>query len=192
MTEEDGRNYHSIVPRRWKEIKEDPARVSACNDKARQMKNEAEKPAKAGDDLSVGSMEQQTVTERPVVKRIHKLTKKAPKSPEFVDTDSDDSDTKDEEEQKPVVKRPQKVWKSLEWFEDDPTNEEEEPHSQRMFPGPLAKELIQSVKAPSAASHTTVTPCTHILTSGLREGKQCKLKASDETGKFCHLQKRQT
>ena len=169
------------MSRRWKEIKEDPTM-------ARQMKNEAEKPAKAGDDLSVGSMEQQTVTERPVVK----LTKKAPKSPEFLDTDSDDSDTKDEEEQKPVVKQPQKVWMSLEWFEDDPTNEEEEPHSQRMFPGPLAKELIQSIKAPSAASHTTLTSCTHILTSGLREGKQCKLKASDETGKFCHLQNRQT
>ena len=70
------------------------------------MKNEAKKPAKAGDDLSVGSMEQQIVTERPVVKRIQKLTKKAPKFPEFVDTDSDDSDTKDEEEQKPVVKQP--------------------------------------------------------------------------------------
>ena len=36
---------------------------------ARQMKNEAEKPAKAGDDLSVDSMEQQTVTERSVVKK---------------------------------------------------------------------------------------------------------------------------
>ena len=50
------------MSRRWKEIKEDPAM-------ARQMKNEAEKPAKAGDDLSVGSMEQQTVTERSVVKK---------------------------------------------------------------------------------------------------------------------------
>ena len=36
---------------------------------ARQMKNEAVKPAKAGDDLSVGSMEQQTVTERSVAKK---------------------------------------------------------------------------------------------------------------------------
>ena len=50
------------MSRRWKEIKEDPAM-------ARQMKNEAEKPAKAGDDLSVGSMEQQTVTEMSVVKK---------------------------------------------------------------------------------------------------------------------------
>ena len=62
MTGEDRRNYCSIVSRRWKEIKEDPAM-------ARQMKNEAVKPAKAGDDLSVGSMEQQTVTERSVAKK---------------------------------------------------------------------------------------------------------------------------
>ena len=55
--------------RRWKEIKGNPARLSEYNDRARQMKNEAEKPAKAGDDLSVGSLKQQTVTERPVVKR---------------------------------------------------------------------------------------------------------------------------
>ena len=57
------------MSRRWKEIKGDPARLSEYNDRARQMKNEAEKPAKAGDDLSVGSLKQQTVTERPVVKR---------------------------------------------------------------------------------------------------------------------------
>ena len=50
MTGEDRRNYRSIVSRRWKEIKEDPARLSAYNDRARQMKNEA------GDDFSVGSM----------------------------------------------------------------------------------------------------------------------------------------
>ena len=42
MTGEDRKNYRSIVSRRWKEIKEDPARLSAYNDRARQMKNEAE------------------------------------------------------------------------------------------------------------------------------------------------------
>ena len=67
------------------------------------MKNEAEKPTKAGDDLSVGSMEQQTVTERSVVKRTQKQPQKVPKSPEFVETESDDSDDNDEKE-KPVVK----------------------------------------------------------------------------------------
>ena len=67
------------------------------------MKNEVEKPAKAGDDLSVGSMEQQTVTERPVVKRTQKQPQKVPKSSEFVETESDNSDNNDEEEE-PVVK----------------------------------------------------------------------------------------
>ena len=57
------------MSRRWKEIKGDPARLFEYNDRARQMKNEAEKPAEAGDDLSVGSLKQQTVAERPVVKR---------------------------------------------------------------------------------------------------------------------------
>ena len=79
-----------------------------------------------------------------------------------------------------------------EWFEDDSDNEKEKPHSQKTSPGPVDKEPTQPVKTPPAASHTSVTSCTYILTSGVRKGKQCKLKASDETGKFCHFQKRQT
>ena len=71
MTGEDRRNYRNIVSRRWREIKEDLARLSAYNDRVRQMKNEA------GGDLLVGSMERQTVTENPVVT---KPTKTAPKS----------------------------------------------------------------------------------------------------------------
>ena len=35
MTGEDRKNYRSIVSRRWKEIKEDPARLAAYNDRAR-------------------------------------------------------------------------------------------------------------------------------------------------------------
>ena len=35
MTGEDRKNYRSIVSRRWKEIKEDPARLSEYNDRAR-------------------------------------------------------------------------------------------------------------------------------------------------------------
>ena len=58
MTGEDGKNYRGIVSKRWKEIKEDPAKLSAYNDSTRQMKNEAEKPAKLGNDSSVRSTEQ--------------------------------------------------------------------------------------------------------------------------------------
>ena len=103
-------------------------------------------------------------------------------APEWFEDESDDSDTEDEEEQ------PKKGPKSPEWFEDDSDNKNEEPHSS---PGPVNKEPAQSVKTPSTASHTSVTSCTYILTSGLKKGKQCKLKASDERGKFCHLHKRQ-
>ena len=49
MIGEDKKNYHSIVSRRWKEIKEGFARLSAYSDRATQMKNEAEKPTKLGD-----------------------------------------------------------------------------------------------------------------------------------------------
>ena len=72
------------MPRRWKEIKEDPPRLSQYNDRARQMNNESEKLAKTGDYLLVGSMEQQTVTERLVVKRKQRQSQKAPKAPQFV------------------------------------------------------------------------------------------------------------
>ena len=75
MTEEDRKNYLSIVSKRWKEIKKDPERLSAYNDRARQMKNEAEE---LGDD----SQNEKTVVDRPAVKH----PKKALKTPEFVDT----------------------------------------------------------------------------------------------------------
>ena len=42
MIGKDRKNYRSIVPRRWKEIKEDPTRLSEYNDRTRQMQNEAE------------------------------------------------------------------------------------------------------------------------------------------------------
>ena len=47
MTGENRKNYQSIVSRRWKEIKEDLARLSEYNDSARQMQNKAEE---SGDD----------------------------------------------------------------------------------------------------------------------------------------------
>ena len=68
MTGEDRKNYRSIVSRMWKKIKEDPARLFTYNIRARQMRDETEKPAKVRDDFSVGSMEQQAVTERPMIK----------------------------------------------------------------------------------------------------------------------------
>ena len=43
ITGEDQKNSQNIVSRRWKETKEDPARLSENNDRARQMRNEAEK-----------------------------------------------------------------------------------------------------------------------------------------------------
>ena len=57
MTRENRRNYRSMVSRSWKEITEDPARLSGYNDRASQIKNEAEKPTKLGDDPSVNSTE---------------------------------------------------------------------------------------------------------------------------------------
>ena len=89
ITGEDRRNYRSTVSRRWKEIKEDPARLFTYNDRARQMRNETEKPTKSGDDLSVGSMVQheETVTESFVVKRKQRQTQKVPTLPEFVETE---------------------------------------------------------------------------------------------------------
>ena len=56
-----------------------------------------------------------------MVKRILKLTKKAPKSPGLTDTGPEDSDTKDEQE--PAVKRkqrqPKKATKTLEFVGTD-------------------------------------------------------------------------
>ena len=87
------------MSRRWNEIKEDPSRLSVYNDRARQMKNEAEKPTKLGDDSSVSRTEkhEKTIAERATIKKKKKIQKQPP---EFVVTDSDDSDY----EQEPAVK----------------------------------------------------------------------------------------
>ena len=63
MTGKDRKNFLSIVSGRWEKIKENPARLFTCNNRARQMRDEAEKPVKSGDYLLVSRMVQQTVTE---------------------------------------------------------------------------------------------------------------------------------
>ena len=117
MTGEDQRNYRSIVSRRWKEIKEDLQRLSAYNDKARQMKNE---PTKLGDD----AQHEKVVAKRSVVKR----PKKAPKTSGFVDTDPDESVTEDEQE--PVVKKPQKAPKTPEFVDTDSNDSDSKDESE--------------------------------------------------------------
>ena len=72
MTEEDQKNYRSNVSRRWKEIKEDPARLSEYNDRAKQVQNEAE-----------DSENEKTMVDRPTAKHL----KKVPKTTGFVGTD---------------------------------------------------------------------------------------------------------
>ena len=85
MIGEDRKNYRGNMSRKWKIIKEDPERLSAYNDRARQMKNEAEEP---GDD----SQNEKMVVDRLGVKN----SKKALKSPEFVNTGPDDTDYEQE------------------------------------------------------------------------------------------------
>ena len=228
MTGEDRKNYRSIVSRRWKEIKEDPARLSAYNDRARQIKNKAKEP---GDD----SQNEKTVVDRPAVRlpqeapkipkfvdtnlddsddeqeRVVKKPQKEPKSPEFVDTDLDDSgneqepvlkkpkkapkspefvdtDSSTEDEQGPTVKQPQKVSKNLRLTDTGPDDKD----AHETSPGPVHKEPVKPAKRLLAANCTSAASCTHILTSSVRKGKQCRLKASDETDKFCNYHKRQT
>ena len=113
VTGEGRKNYRSIVSRRWKEIKEDPARLSVYNDRARQMKNEAEK-------LGNDSQNEKMVADRPAVR----LTQKAPKTSRLVDIGSDDSD----DEQECVVKKPQKASKTQRLVDtglDDSDDEQE-------------------------------------------------------------------
>lgn len=74
---------------------------------------------------------------------------------------------------------------------DDSDDEEEEPHPQKTSLGSVHREPAKPAKKPPAASRTPVASCTYILIFGIWKCKQCKLKTSDETGKFCHLHKRQ-
>ena len=155
MTGEDRKNYCSIVSRRWKEIKEDPARLAAYNDRARQIKNEAEKP---GDD----SQHEKTVAEGSGVRQ----PIKAPITPKFVNTDLDDSDDEQEPAEfvytdpntsllLPAVKHPRKAPKTSGPDDEDP---------QKTSSGLVQREPAKPAKKPAS--------CTYMLTSGVRKGKQ--------------------
>ena len=118
MTGGDRKTYRSIVSRRWKKIKDDPARLSAHNDRTRQMENE---PTKLGNDSLV---HEKTVAERSAIKQ----SQKAPKTPEFVDTGSNDSDTENEQKLKKGSGNGKKVKKTSQPPKFiDPSNEEQRP-----------------------------------------------------------------
>ena len=105
-----------------------------------------------------------------------KKPRKTSKCPEFIHRDSDDSDD-GQELLLPAVKHPQKASKTSGADDEDP---------QKTSPGPVHKEPAKPAKNLLAAS------CSYILTSGIRKGKQSRLKASDKTGKFYKYHKSQT
>ena len=124
MTGEDRRTYRSIVSRKWKETKEDPARLSEYNDRARQMQNEKTPTSKhppkiqkttefVDTDSDNTDNEQEPAAKQP---------QKAPKTPEYVDTYSGDMD----DEQGPAVKQPKKVLKTPEFADTDSDDMDDE------------------------------------------------------------------
>ena len=125
MTGEDRKNYRSIVSRRWKEIKEDPAKLSEYNDRVRQMQGDDslnEKMPTAKHLKRVPKTPKFVDTDTDVEQgSTAKHLKKVPKTPEFVDTDSDDMDN----EQEPAAKQPQKSSKILEFVDTGSDDEQE-------------------------------------------------------------------
>ena len=85
MTGENRRNYRSMVSRSWKGITEDPARLSIYHDRAIQMKNEAEKAIKLGDDSLVSRTKQheKTMAKGAAVKGITETAPESTKVPRF-------------------------------------------------------------------------------------------------------------
>ena len=82
MTEQDRRNYRSIVLRKWKEFKGDLKRLIKYNNKAKQMKDESEKVILTTSednqhDPPVGHVvhPKDKVTEKSVVKKNTETTK---------------------------------------------------------------------------------------------------------------------
>ena len=109
-----------------------------------------------------------------------KKPQKAPKTSEYPD-DEQGRAVKcivmycTEDEQEPAIKKLQKTSKIPKFVDTDPVDESR----QETSPG-------EPTKKPHA---TSASSSTHILTSGVRKGKQCRFKASDKTGKFCHHHK---
>ena len=73
-----------------------------------------------------------------------------------------------EEEQEPIVKQPQKASK---------------------IPGDESPQETSPVPVKLAKTSKFAAGCTFILTKGVRKGKQCRFRASGETGKFCYHHK---
>ena len=102
MTGKHQKSYFSIVSRKWKKIKEDPARLISYSNRAKKMKGVVGKPAKLGDGRSVSYM----LMERTAVKNTQRQPKTAPKFSKFVNIDPEYSDN---EKTELVVKKHQSL-----------------------------------------------------------------------------------
>ena len=174
------------MSRGWKEIKEDPGGLSKYNDRAKQMQNDDSQnektmvlkkvpkiPEFANTDSDDTDDEQGPTAKQP---------KKAPKTPKFVDTDSENSD----DEKESVVKQPQKASKTPKFVDTSPgTENEQEPTIKQPQKANEDPQKASPAKIPNFAA----AGCTFILTKGVRKGKQCRFRALDKVGKFCHHHK---
>ena len=97
-----------------------------------------------------------------------------------------------EDEQEPVVKRPQKASKIPKFVDAGTENEQEttvkQPEKADDDPQETSPPSVKTVKIPNFAAAS----CTYILTKGARKCKQCRMRASDKTCKFCIYRKEQT
>ena len=117
------------------------------------------KPQKAPKSLEFVDTDSSTEDEQEPVVR---HLRKAPKIPKLVDTDSSIND-----EQGSTVKQPQKASKLLGIIDTGPDDEDPKETS----PGLVHKELAKPAKRLLAANCTPAASYTHILTSGVRTGK---------------------
>ena len=112
-------------------------------------------------------------------------TKKTPKTPEFIDTDSNDSDN-EQELTSEQLKKPPKTPEFVDTDSDDSDNEQEPAVKCIVMYSTEDEQELQKIPDPSPAKIPRY--CTHILTKGVRKDEQCRFRASNETGK-CHHHK---
>ena len=130
--------------------------------------------------------------------------KKAPKTPEYSGDEQAPAVNHQrcivmystEDEQVPAVKKLQKILEIPKFIDTGPGAEyEQEPQKGSKTSGcpdnetPQETSLGEPTKKPPVTGRTSAASCIHVLMSGIRKGKQCRFKALDETGKFCHHHK---
>ena len=181
--EDDSQNEKTSTTKHLKKVPKTPEFVDTDSDDTKNEQGNAvkqpQKESKTLEFVDAGSDNSDDEQER--------QPKKASKTPEYSDDEQEPAVKcivmySTEDEQEPSVKKTQKVPKTPEYSDNEQGPAIKNPQKVSKIPDNQDPQETSPGKVPKFAAAS----CIYILTKGVRKGKQCRFRTSDEAGKFYH------